>query len=65
MNEIVEMIVEPTPQWIKEAGKEIAQKYSLRSPEHIFVGGIIAKHFRKFKQDEKSRSNTSSVPTYS
>ena len=29
MNEIVEMIVEPTPQWIKEAGKEIAQKYNL------------------------------------
>lgn len=46
MSEILEMTVKPTPQWIKDAGQEIAKEYNLRYVEGIFIGGIIAKHYR-------------------
>lgn len=42
----LEMTVEPTPEWIKSAGKEIQEKYNLDYVEHIYISGIIARHKR-------------------
>lgn len=45
--EITEMTVSPTPQWIKDAGKEIQEKYNLEYVDRVYISGIIAKHYRQ------------------
>jgi hypothetical protein len=49
-----------TPEWIKLASEEIAKEFNLDFWGRIHVGAIICKQFRLH---EKSRSNTSEVPT--
>ena len=43
---IMEATVDPTPQWIKDAGKAIQEKYNLDYVEKIYIAGIIARHYR-------------------
>lgn len=45
-SEITEMTVEPSPQWMKDAGKEIQEKYNLDYVDKIYITGIIARHYR-------------------
>jgi len=40
------MTVEPSPQWIKDAGEEIAERYHLSVLEKVIVRGVISKHYR-------------------
>ena len=61
MDKVFEMTVEPSPQWIKDAGEEIAKRYHLSVLEKVTVRGIISKYYRL--QSEKSRSNISEVST--
>lgn len=49
---ITELTVDPTPQWIKDAGKEIQEKYNLEYVEKVFISGIIAKHYRQYKKSK-------------
>lgn len=41
-----ELTVEPSPQWMKDAGKEIQEKYNLDYVEKVYITGIIARHYR-------------------
>ena len=43
---ITEVTVEPSPQWMKDAGKEIQEKYNLDYVEKIYITGIIARYYR-------------------
>lgn len=43
---ITEVTVEPSPQWMKDAGKEIQEKYNLDYIEKVYITGIIARHYR-------------------
>ena len=43
---ITEMTVEPSPQWMKDAGKEIQQKYNLDYIDRVYITGVIARHYR-------------------
>ena len=43
---VFEMTVEPSPQWMKDAGKEIQEKYNLDYVEKVYITGIIARHYR-------------------
>ena len=45
-SEVYEMTVEPTPQWMKDAGKEIQEKYGLEYVDKVYIAGIIARHYR-------------------
>ena len=44
--QITEMTVDPSPQWMKDAGKEIQEKYNLDYVDKIYITGIIARHYR-------------------
>ena len=46
--EITEMTVSPAPQWMRDAGKEIQEKYNLEYVDRVYISGIIAKHYRQF-----------------
>ena len=43
---ITEPTVEPSPQWMKDAGKEIQEKYNLDFVDKVYITGIIARHYR-------------------
>lgn len=48
---IFEMTVEPTPQWIKDAAKEIAKEHKITDfLDIICIGGIISKHYNRNSQ---------------
>lgn len=51
--DVYEMTVEPSPQWMKDAGKEIQEKYNLDYVDKIYITGIIARHYRINNKTEK------------
>lgn len=44
--DVYEITVDPSPQWMKDAGKEIQEKYNLDYVDKVYITGIIAKHYR-------------------
>lgn len=53
-SDITEMTVEPSPQWMKDAGKEIQERYKLEYVDKVYISGIIAKHYRQ-REHKKSK----------
>lgn len=45
-SKITEMTVAPSPQWMKDASKEIQERYKLEYVDKVYISGIIAKHYR-------------------